>query len=498
MTKVILKTILVAICIFFTTNRGVVAQNESAVPRFDISANCMIPVPAGEKMTCGYLSVFENRSRKNGKTIRLPIIILKSDSPNPKPDPVLRTLGGPGGSSLKMVTGRRFSPWLKERDMIIFEQRGTKYAQPALECPEVGEALVNSIKLGLGAAASKKSELEAASRCRARLIREGIDLAAYNSAESAADIEDLRRVLKLAKINLFGISYSARLMLNVMRDYPAGIRSAVLESTLPLEVNYDEVGVDKILEAIRKLFAACRADVNCDKKFPKLDTDFFNLIRSANSAPISVIVKDPKGGGDIQLNLNGHDVVTWFADYVLSTDGRVISTAPLQIYRLIGGDSTPLREYAISKLSPPFYSLGMRYSVWCREETPFENYRKIREQSRALLGYEVQSLPDICRVWDVPPAKKIENQLVKSDIPTLILGAQYDAYTPPEWGKATSENLKNSFFVEIPWVGHGPSFNSPLCVNDMIAKFFDDPASRPGRECIDKIEKYFKFQIAGG
>src|SRR5688572_17721946 len=218
------------LCVFFfACSFGVFAQDfdsiKNSVPRFEKS-DCAVPVPQNEKnVECGYLVVFEERKAKNKKTIRLPIVFLKSDNPNPKPDPILRTMGGPGASSLRMIGGRRFSPWLKDRDVIIFEQRGTKYAQPALECPEVNEANINSAKRQLDAQTARKNEIRAAEACFERLKKQGINPGAYNSAESAADIEDLRRVLKLEKINLYGISYSACLMLNVMRDFPGGIRS---------------------------------------------------------------------------------------------------------------------------------------------------------------------------------------------------------------------------------------------------------------------------------
>lgn len=471
------------------------AAGQNTAPRIE-RADCAVPIPKGEKADCFYLIVPENRARKNGRTVRLPVIILKSDSPAPKPDPVLRTLGGPGGSSLRMVSGRRFSPWLKDRDMIIFEQRGTKYAGPALECPEVGEAAITGAKKQLDAAATKANELRAVRLCRERLVKQGVDLAAYNSTESAADIEDLRRALKLDKINLYGISYSARLMLNVMRDHPAGVRSVVLESVLPPEVNYDEVGVDGIVRAIDRLFAQCAADPACAGVYPKLEAEFYDLVAKTNSAPVSVSVRDGQTGENITLKLTGNDIVTWLADYSLSSDGRAIAAAPKQIAQLVKGDYTPLNDYAGSKLSPPFYSLGMRYSVWCREEWPFEKRARIDAQAAAhprLKDYEVQTLPAICRVWNIPAAERRENLPVKSDIPTLILAGEYDAYTPPEWGRMAAANLKNSFFFEVPWVGHGPGFNSPPCLGEMVAEFFSDPAKKPNSVCLEKIGKYFNF-----
>jgi len=467
------------------------------VPRFEESA-CAVAVPNGERVRCGYLVVPENRSRRNAKTIRLPIVILKSDAPNSKPDPVLRTLGGPGSSSLRMINGRRSSPWLKERDQIIFEQRGTKYSQPALDCPEVGDALVASARLQLSEAETARHELDAVRRCRARLLNRGIDLAAYNSKESAADIEDLRRALNLKTINLYGVSYSARLMLEVMRDYPAHIRSVVLESTLPLEINYDEVGVDAIARVLDLLFAECRNDPGCASTYPKLESDFDELIKASNAHPFIMKVKDSQTTEEIGVKLNGRDIVTWLADYVLSSNGREIAAGPYKIHQLIRGERAPLDDYARAKLSRSSNSLGMRYSVWCREEFPFESRRKIERQSRAyqrLDGYVVQRLPDVCPVWNVPPAARSENLRVKSGIPTLILAGRYDAYTPPAWGRATARNLANSFYFEVPWVGHGPGFNSPACLNEMVANFFNDPATRPDSACLTKIQSLFNFKV---
>ena len=63
-----------------------------------------------------------------------------------------------------------------------------------------------------------------------RLVGEEINLAAYNSPASAADLNDLRLALGYKEWNLYGRSYGGRLALTVMRDYPTGIRSVILDS----------------------------------------------------------------------------------------------------------------------------------------------------------------------------------------------------------------------------------------------------------------------------
>lgn len=467
---------------------------QSHVPRFETS-DCAVPVPEGENVRCGYLIVPESRKIKNDKTIRLPIIILKSANPNPRPDPILRTFGGPGVSSLSLVGSRPSSPWLKDRDLIIFEQRGTKYAQPALECPEVNDSNINSVKKQLDAVRAKRNEIRAAKVCYDRLVKQGINLAAYNSAENAADIEDLRRVLKLDKINLWGLSYSSRLMLNVMRDYPNGIRSVVLESSLPPEVNYDEVGVDIIVNALRQVFKNCKLDKDCAKAYPNLENEFYEVVSKLNREPITASVRDERTGETNVIKLTGNDFVTWTADYLLS-NASAIAHIPMFVNQTFKGDYETFKRYAGAKLFTND-GIGMRYSVWCGEEIPFEDMRKIRAQSTLypkLRGYEVMSLPDICSVWRVPSAKPIENKPVRSDIPTMVITSEYDAYTPPVWGRLIARNLNNSFLFEFPWVGHGAATSMP-CAREMIANFFDDPKSAPDSKCLGKIKSEYKFNV---
>lgn len=379
--------------------------------------------------------------------------------------------------------------------MVILEQRGTRYAQPRLDCPEVDAAKVENARSSVEQGIAVRREAAAAKLCRDRLARDSIDLAGYDSVQSAADIEDLRRVLGYEKWNLYGVSYSARLMLNVMRDYPNGIRSVVLESVLPPSVNYDETGVDGAMRALAVFFANCAADSECAEIYPKLEQVFYDLVRRTNDNPIALTVKHPATAETLTIKLTGHDITTWLLDYVLSAEAEAILLGPSMIGTLARGDHTPLKAYAQDKVGPGFYMWGMRYSVWCREEMPFEDRRKIAAQSRRypqLLGYEIQSsLPSICDVWKVAPAGVEENLPVKSNIPTLVLTGEYDAYTPPAWGRLTAQTLPNSYFFEVPGVGHGPGFNSQ-CARDMITAFFENPLVAPNDSCLKMPRQRFK------
>ncbi len=114
-------------------------------------APCAFPVPSGYNPECGYLLVPENRTRADSPLVRLHVAIFRNRAGLPVPDPVVHLAGGPGSSSLG-VAGYMFSQGLDaildQRDFILFDQRGTGYSQPRLDCPE--RASVTGILLERG------------------------------------------------------------------------------------------------------------------------------------------------------------------------------------------------------------------------------------------------------------------------------------------------------------------------------------------------------------
>ncbi|MBY0573908.1 MAG: alpha/beta hydrolase [Undibacterium sp.] len=485
MSKILFKFIRCFYIIgFLLTNLNLYGQTQ--VPRIEPSA-CPVEIPGGVKAECKILFVKENRAKTDSKTIKVPFIIIKSTAPNPAPDPILYTSGGPGASSLGRVRGaKNLTPFTKERDYIIFEQRGTLFAEPNLQCPEVDHALHKNWELNLNAKKARRNEVQAAKICRDRLIRDGVDLAAYTSAASAADIEDLRRGLGIKEINLYGISYSTRLMLNYIRSYPDRVRSVILDSVLPTSVNWDESDVDNVMNSLDFLVGNCASDAKCSATYPQLKEQLFAVIKAANKKPIRVdAVKD---GKIFPIYFDGNMVFDFV--YNLLEDNGALPTIPAIISALNKGSYEALKPMAESNLSNESFIWGMRYSVWCGEEMPFQHRRLINAQAAKypeIRGFKVQgALPDICKVWNVPAADAIENLPVKSSIPALIFAGSYDPDTPPAWGKLVASWFPNSFFYEVKTATHGVNNNRCTFV-DITASFIIDPANRPNDKCLANL-----------
>ena len=90
-----------------------------------------------------------------------------------------------------------------------------------------------------------------------------MNLAAYTTADSAADVNDLWRTLGYPEVNLYGISYGTVLAETVMRDYPQGVRSMILDSAYPLESDLIADTAANMHAGLERVFADCAADPVC-------------------------------------------------------------------------------------------------------------------------------------------------------------------------------------------------------------------------------------------
>lgn len=437
--------------------------NTGTLPRFESlkeGESFPVAVPSSFRSTLGWLVVPEDRGNPQSAAIRLPVAIIHSTTVTSAPpamtskSPVVYLSGGPGTSSLRTAQYPGAYPWLKDRDFIVFGQRGTHYAKPALMCPEYRKAIVGDT-----------DRAASVLRCKKRLEDSGIGLHNYNSAASAADLDDLRTALGIKSWNLFGGSYGTRLALVYMKKYGDHVDTAVLDSPLPPNAIYDDQSAVNLERSLRAIAADCANQVPCNTAFPNLEKRFFQTIDAVAKAP---------------LKIEGRDTPVRAVD--------LVSLVPIS--SSYGVRRSPLIMDQIARLDPKLlaslsgapqasnFAWGMRFSVWCSEALPFSERSRAKGPEPILGGYESAAItPELCKAWGVPALDPSAVEPVISAVPTLILAGEFDPFTPPIWGDLAAKTLANSKVVSIRGASHSPSqqWGGDGCAIELAAAFIQSP-----------------------
>ena len=471
------------------TNSKSYAQNFT--PTFTTSKESTHKISDKQEYVFGYLEVLEDRTKPQGKTIQLPIYIFKSRSKTPKKDPIIYTVGGPGSSTMRSAQYMKYYKYLDDRDFILFEQRGTQFAKPSLDCPEWSEAIYKSKLPDFDENQKPRLFEKAAKKCRENLIAQNIDLNSYNTNAIAADINDLVTTLNFEKYNFLSISYSTKIAQVLIRDYPEKLRSVIMDSPLPLNVNYDEESITNLMQTINNLLLKCESDTKCNRAFPDIKNRFFSYLKETTKQPLKVEVKHGKENELATFYLKGKDLASLFS----STN---TASFPFEINEVLNGNLKTIKESLIQALKKPsqFYGTGkgMRLSVWCSEEYPFVSNKKVaieKNKYQEVLGLSPMVFEaNICECWNVKSVSAIENLAIKSNIPVLITSGEFDNETPVKWATSMLSDFSNGYHFIFKGWGHAVTTNwSNTCGMQIANDFFNNPNTRPISKCFNEIKE---------
>jgi pimeloyl-ACP methyl ester carboxylesterase len=472
--------------LFARVSCGADSSEAGSTARFEPGPcpNTPAPIPALQTARCGSLVVPESRSKPNGRTIRLAVAIVPAVSESPQPDPVVFMTGGPG------ATGILDTPFLvdaginRNRDLIIMAQRGTLYADPNLNCPELDRYYALQVSLVYDAPSTGRQQAAAARECHDRLVKAGIDLSAYNTTENAADFADLRRVLGIHAWNVYGYSYGSDLALSFMRDHPDGIRTVTIDSVTPPDIVSLPWTWSSAREGITTVFDACAAQPGCANHYPDLLGTFTRLVNTLEANPLVAFVRPPQGGAPVQVLIDGGTLVNMLV-------GNAVKPAdvPAALYELAAGNPRRFLEVqaAASVVAEvPEQAQGMTQSIACREWEPYGSPDAILRAGRqefpsfpATVLRNAPQLPfeaELCQVWDVPKGPASQRARVHSSIPTLVVSGTFDAKTGAEWGRYAASTLSQSTYVRINGIGHWVIAQSP-CAQSIFQSFLATPLS---------------------
>jgi pimeloyl-ACP methyl ester carboxylesterase len=435
----------------------------------------------GKNVQCGSLSVPDDHTQPGGTTIRLAVAIFKTASAHPKPDPVIYLQGGPGGPLVEALgpslTAASLAAWPADRDLILLDQRGTGDSQPQLSCPE----LTTAAQAGFVAAMRA---------CHDRLVRLGVNLNDYTTLQSAADVHDLVGALGYRQVNLYSISYGTRLALTIMRLFPSDLRSVVLDSIFPPQANLFTELAPAAQRGFNALFRGCAASAACNSTYPHLQAVFAQEIAELNRHPASIELTDPWTGARGPGSLTDDALISELRAALYQTS--LLPKLPALIYQVHTHDYT-LASQISAQVSFGGINWGAFYSIECGEDMAFAtpqaleaSVQSVSQESRGFFRTYLQQSSQICHFWGMQPVPVVQKQAVTSDIPTLILGGEYDPATPPANELLAARTLSHSYSFLFPGAGHGIHYSSS-CAEEILFAFQEVPNSRPAAGCINGL-----------
>jgi pimeloyl-ACP methyl ester carboxylesterase len=465
-----------------------------ASPNFEVT-DCRFPIQSGQVVECADLIVPEVYNQPEGGTIRLHVAVFRSSS-NSQPDPVIYLHGGPGGGALDWASAAYESGYqylFPDRYFIVYDQRGTGYSLPRLDCPSLVDEYARTLSEDqrVSTLAWEAANMGA---CRENLESRNINLSAYTTQANAADLDALIEALGYEQVNLIGQSDGSNLALTYMQEFGSKgfVRSTILDGIFPPQADlYLERGVNA-QSAWEAVFAACEADPACQDAYPDIEARFYQLLESLAAEPITVDTVNPLSGQPLTVIVNDFRFIE--AIYRSSYQSDWISRIPALIATVEQGDETLLAP-ALSNIlsSAAAVDHGVYFSVLCSDGAASMRANGGQtENSQLPPGLELyfadiaQGMQAVCGNWPIAPASPAQAQPAASDIPTLLLSGTFDPITTPAWARLAADALSNGYLIEFPANSHD-LLGSSTCAQRLVYQFVENPGM-PLDACLDALE----------
>jgi pimeloyl-ACP methyl ester carboxylesterase len=391
--------------------------------------------------SCGKLEVPVDRADPARGKLALKVAVA-DNADAPKGVLVLLT-GGPGqpGVALLPKVRDRISYLLKDYRLVMYDQRGT--GGTALNCPR--------LQSEVGSSDITPASEQAVQECVAAI---GPDLAHYTTADTVADLEDLRTWLKAETWTLDGISYGTYVAQRYAYKYPQRVARMVLDSVVPVQ-GVPALYLDSLHRTAAVLRDACAA-THCPGD-PAEDVAAIVAKRHNGVALFDFLVTativDPSFDGGSYYRVL--DLVRGAA----SGNTEPLDDAIADLRR----DSDPGVE---------LYSSGLHLATLCPElsgapwgssasapsaRSAAVNHARSTVDAAVAYPFDAatavgQGVVGSCRYWpSVPPAPAVSGKL---SMPVLLLNGERDLSTPLPWAVASQQNYTKATLVQVPDMGH--------------------------------------------
>ncbi|MEP7210609.1 MAG: alpha/beta fold hydrolase [Alphaproteobacteria bacterium] len=423
----------------------------------------------------GKFQVPENRKNPASRKITIAFVRFPSTSAHPG-NPIVYLAGGPGGSGVGTAQGARFSLFMKLRevaDVIALDQRGTNLSNDLPAChpanaptpdqPAIRANIVSYYRTGIAG-------------CFDWWKKQGFDIDGYTTVQSADDIEDLRRALGVAKVNLWGISYGSHLGLAMMKYHSGSIGRAVL------------AGIEGLDETVKMpadtdaYFARLQAVIDSEPKAKAAYPDLAALMRRVhaklNATPVHGTFT-PKGA-DKPVTVTFDGFAVQLITSGSNADPSAIARLPQLYLALDNGINGPTAQILYDQFlaSPPVF-YGMPEAMDLASGVSPPRLAEIERQAKTGVLGDALNFP-MPQVADIRPGIDLGESFrapFSSPVPTLFISGTLDGRTSPYAAKVIAARFSKGQRLIVENGGHNIYEADPRIADAVLAWFRGQPVA---------------------
>jgi len=417
--------------------------------------------------------------------VRLPVAVFKATGDDPQPDPIIYLHGGPSGGILSSVSWAYESvvePFVEDRDVIIFDQRGTGAAEPDISCGREQAYFEWRSSSDDPNGYMRRT----AKFCASNLEADGIRVNQFSRQSSADDVMVLARELGYEQVNLHGSSWGGILGYTVMQLHPEWVRSAVLDSPLTVDTDISGSMPGSFREAMQAVQTNCELDAACAERHGDIVERYVRVSDQLAEEPEPMTVTYWEDWTE-ELVFDA-DELSYLLFGLLYSPEAIVDIPDL-LLELERGE-TNLAEELVGLWG---WGWGFDFTFlayMCSDFVSTATVEEIEAQQLGIPAFDrVDDVPDgrgenakeLCDSMDVTPPAAPGLREVTPTTPTIVFSGSMDPITPYSSGKRLIDGLPNGYFVGFQDMSHGIT-NTP-CGIDIAREFINDPSTQPDMSC---------------
>jgi pimeloyl-ACP methyl ester carboxylesterase len=373
-------------------------------------------VVQGIDARCGTFVVPENRTKPNGHTIGLQVVVLPAFSRPARADAITYLAGGPGAAATDEAANlsRQLSVLHLYRDILLVDQRGTGRSSP-----------------------------------------DGGDVTQYGTRMAMDDLDAVRAALGYRQLDVVGSSYGATAAQIYLKLHPSSVRTLILSGATAIDVPFFDRYAVNAQRALDQLANLCASDPGCRNAFPGWERQFGELVKAWNAEP--------------EHGMTGDQLASIV--HVMLLDGTKAVSIPLVVSSAAKGDYGPLEDADSGDLDVELNL--MSESIWCNEPwagldakgpwgTDFDSYTTARIAAFRQACSSIPKRGEPRSLWRLPASSRV---------PVLALVGGADPQDPVENLSDLKRHFPDSRTMIFPHVGH--SFGLGGCLYLTLADFVD-------------------------